>query len=78
MNKKIIESHIEKFRKDLSYRSNSKSKNNFSNFSLDSYSFQLPRRSIYLYYLVCGILFIYIHPFAILLALIGIIFDISK
>tara|TARA_S200000501_G_C20795658_1_gene731623 strand:+ start:247 stop:1248 length:1002 start_codon:yes stop_codon:yes gene_type:complete len=76
--KKILESHIEKSRKDLSYRSKSKSKNNFSNFSLDSYSFQLPRRSIYLYYLVCGILFIYIPPFAILLALIGIIFDIYQ
>ena len=76
--KKIIESRIEQSRKDISYRSKSKSKNNFSNFSLDSFSFQLPRRGIFLYYLVCGILFIYIPPFAILLALIGIIFDIYQ
>ena len=75
---KIIETNIEKSRKDLSYRSKSKSKNNFSNFSLDAYSFQLPCRGIYFYYLVCGILFIYIPPFAILLALIGIIFDIYQ
>ena len=76
--KKIIESRIEQSRKDLSYRSKSKSKNNFSNFSLDSFSFQLPRRGIFLYYLVCGILFIYIPPFAILLAFIGMIFCIYQ
>ena len=45
--------------------------------SNNSFTFGLPR-GIYIYYLICGILFIYVPPFAILLALIGIIIDLYK